>query len=766
MLIDAAYPEETRVAVVEDNKLEEFDLESASKIPLKGNVFLAKVARVEPSLQAAFVDFGHERHGFLSLHEIHHDYYQLPVEDREEFEQWVANATHAAPSGEEEAEAPTEGAQKNGISRLREQFLRRYKIQEVIKRRQVLLVQVVREERGNKGAALTTYLSLAGRYVVLMPNSDRSGGVSRKITNDQDRKRLKDVIGSLQVPSGMGVVARTAGVERSKTDIKRDYEYLLKTWEQIRSVTLQSTAPVLVHEEANIVKRAIRDMYTRDITEILVEGEEGYKTAKDFIKSLIPSHARRVQLFKEKDKRLFQAYNLEEQIDSIYETRVNLGSGGYLFINATEALVAIDVNSGRSTRERNIEETALRTNLEAATEIARQLRVRDLAGLIVIDFIDMSDHRNNAAVERRMKEATKGDRARIQIGKISPFGMMELSRQRLGRSIFEASTFPCPCCEGAGIVRSTESTAICVLRAIEEKISKREKARIKILVAPTVASYLLNHKRNTLCTLESSGSVQIAIESSAVLTPGKFELKVEQIVSDEEKEVVGGSSSSPKPTEGESKAESSHAPDEENLPAKKRGSRRRRRRSSAPQSAPGEEITSLPHQEEEIAEGSGLSPKLAEGEGGSAPDEEGLSTKKRGSRRRRRKSSTPQNAPGEEVVSFPRQEESFSEETPLRIIKPRILRPGRARVKPAPEEKVTTLSPPASEAPAESTSDQKAQPAKGRRSPKKEKTPSTPASRTKKKVVAASGEEPPSEMQEAAASGKARRGGWWRRFAQ
>ncbi|MDR0662217.1 MAG: ribonuclease E/G, partial [Holosporales bacterium] len=498
MLIDAAHPEETRVAVAEDDRLEEFDFESSTKAALKGNIFLGKVSRVEPSLQAAFVDFGQERHGFLSLHEIHPDYYQLPVDDREEFEQWVANAKPPAPHEGEEEETEELPSEEARIARLRTQFLHRYRIQEIIRRRQILLVQVVREERGNKGAALTTHLSLAGRYIVLMPNSERSSGISRKITNAQDRQRLREALGSLHVPSGMGVVARTAGVERSKTDIKKDYDYLVKVWEQIRAETLRSTAPSLVHEEANIIKRAIRDMYTRDMTEILVEGEEGYKTAKNFIKSLIPSHARRVQLFKREEHSLFQKYKLEEQIANIYETRVDLKSGGYLLINATEALIAIDVNSGRATRERNIEETAFRTNLEAAGEIARQLRIRDLAGLIVIDFIDMADPRNNAAVERRMKEVTKGDRARLQIGKISPFGLLELSRQRLGRSVSEASSFLCPCCGGTGIVRSTESTAIRVLRLLEKEISQEKKTKVTVSVAPPVAHYLLNHKRNAL----------------------------------------------------------------------------------------------------------------------------------------------------------------------------------------------------------------------------------------------------------------------------
>jgi ribonuclease E len=554
MLIDAVHPEETRVAVVEDNRLEEFDFESSTKVQLKGNIFLAKVVRVEPSLQAAFVDYGGERHGFLSLHEIHPDYYQLPTEDREEFEQWVANAQSedASPTEDSEEDPEHESSdiseedetQKAKTTKLRLQFLRRYKIQEVIKRRQILLVQVVKEERGNKGAALTTYLSLAGRYIVLMPNSGRGKGISRKITNLEDRKRLKGVLESLDLPQGMGVVARTAGIERSKTDIQKDYEYLLKIWDQIRSTTLQSIAPCLVHEEASLIKRTLRDMYTRDMVEILVEGEKGYKTARSFIKSFMPSHARRVQLFKDTDRSLFQKHGLEAQIANIYETRVNLSSGGYLVVNVTEALIAIDVNSGRATRERNVEETAVRTNLEAATEIARQLRIRDLAGLIVVDFIDMAEQRNNTAVERRMKDAIKGDRARIQIGKISSFGLMELSRQRLGRSVYELSTFPCPCCSGIGVVRSTESIAIHVLRAIETEIADKELANARISVAPLVANYLLNYKRGTLWALESKGNRRIIVEADASLSPAKFEIKIETITehaSDDEEvlEVMG-----------------------------------------------------------------------------------------------------------------------------------------------------------------------------------------------------------------------------------
>ena len=377
----------------------------------------------------------------------------------------------------------------------RSRTIRHYKIQEVIKRRQIMLVQVSKEERGTKGAALTTYLSLAGRYCVLMPNTARGGGVSRKITSMTDRRRLKDILEQLDIPEGMGVIVRTAGAERSKAEIKRDYEYLLRLWNEIRDLTLRSTAPALIYEEGNLIKRSIRDLYTRDIDEVLVEGEEGYRTAKAFMKMLMPSHARRVQPYRDTQIGLLHRFQVESQIDAIHSPVVQLRSGGYVVINQTEALVAIDVNSGRSTRERNIEETAVRTNLEAAEEIARQLRLRDLAGLIVIDFIDMEEHRNQGAVERRLKEALKSDRARIQVGRISPFGLLEMSRQRLRPSLVETSTQPCPHCGGTGFIRSTESTALYVLRSIEEEGMRRRSVEICVYVPTAVALYILNQKR-------------------------------------------------------------------------------------------------------------------------------------------------------------------------------------------------------------------------------------------------------------------------------
>jgi ribonuclease E len=669
MLIDATHPEETRVAVVSGNRLEDLDYETSTKKQLKGNIYLAKVVRVEPSLQACFVDYGGNRHGFLAFSEIHPDYYRIPVSDREallaeqaaaaraeeEAEEreadavdvpagddtpaagepevvsapvevtevggfepaaldetsetreraaaepaqepaapapepapsWTptewAIATAAPPAeatGEEpgpgaaalrlpvaqtegkpgtdnaaagagvpaEADAATDGEAEaaaerpadapgtggridtvggdagDELPRRRPRPLRNYKIQEVIKRRQIMLVQVVKEERGNKGAALTTYLSLAGRYCVLMPNTTRGGGVSRKITSAQDRRRLKTLLDDLELPEGMAVIVRTAGSERSKAEVKRDCDYLLRLWDEIREMTLKSTAPCLIYEEASLIKRAIRDLYARDIDEVLVEGEEGYRAAKDFMKMLMPSHAKKVQLYRDEIP-LFHRFQIESQIDAMHSPVVQLRSGGYIVINPTEALVAIDVNSGRATRERFIEETALRTNLEAAEEVARQLRLRDLGGLIVIDFIDMEDHRNNQAVERRLKDALRFDRARIQVGRISPFGLLELSRQRLRPSITETSTMPCPHCNGTGHIRSTESAALHVLRAIEEEGIRRRSREIVVHVATAVALYVLNQKRARLTEIEQRYGLSVMIAADPALVPPDYRLE-------------------------------------------------------------------------------------------------------------------------------------------------------------------------------------------------------------------------------------------------
>ncbi len=690
MIIDASHPEETRVVVLKGNRVEEFDFESASKRPLRGNIYLAKVTRVEPSLQAAFVDYGGNRHGFLAFSEIHPDYYQIPVADRQalleeeavtqheddfepnsdrrsrrrqrhrqpEAEARVAedetvselapaetiDLAHPAIEAEAEAafshpdadsaraepaslhpdsepldapmtapgeapepvsEAPSsayssepadaetsereedadseEGAKSRGrrqapgdyqdagdhdedhhdddhhevttldggseervafksrerhddegepveqiggdaleeVPRRPHRMRRQYKIQEVIKRRQVLLVQVVKEERGNKGAALTTYLSLAGRYSVLMPNTARGGGISRKITNAQDRSRLKAIAEELDVPEGMGVILRTAGASRTKAEVKRDFEYLLRMWETVRETTLTSSAPTLVYEEGSLIKRAIRDLYSKEVDEIVVAGETGYREARQFMRLLMPSHVNTVQIYRDTAP-VFAKAGVEAQLDAMFSNQVTLKSGGYIVINQTEALVAIDVNSGRSTREHNIEDTALRTNLEAADEIARQLRLRDLAGLIVVDFIDMEEARNNRAVERRIKDALKNDRARIQVGRISHFGLLEMSRQRIRTGVLEGSTVICPHCQGAGVVRSTASIALHVLRVLEDALIKSSTHDVAVRTRTLVALYILNQKRGHLRDLERRFGVVVTVEADDTLTGANY----------------------------------------------------------------------------------------------------------------------------------------------------------------------------------------------------------------------------------------------------
>ncbi|QKV18015.1 Rne/Rng family ribonuclease [Oricola thermophila] len=639
MLIDASHREETRVVVVKGNRLEEFDFESEHKKQIRGNIYLAKVTRVEPSLQAAFVDYGGNRHGFLAFSEIHPDYYQIPLADRQALldeeerlaEQeddeadngesrrprkrrgnrkgrgrrngaqagvpeaepvameailadWEArqaetdddgngdsSATMAAraeagddnvisepmPDDEDETSADGDDDEENGNrgrrgrrrgkaargrsrdneadaddddedddedeidtvgsddaieeARPRQRVTRRqYKIQEVIKRRQIILVQVVKEERGNKGAALTTYLSLAGRYSVLMPNTARGGGISRKITNAADRKRLKEIVKDLEVPKGMGVILRTAGANRTKAEIKRDYEYLMRLWDNVRELTLASTAPTLVYEEGSLIKRSIRDLYNKDISEILVAGEDAYREAKDFMRMLMPSHARMVQPWRDPQP-IFAKTGIEPQLDALIQPNVRLKSGGYLTINQTEALVAIDVNSGKSTREHSIEDTALQTNLEAAEEVARQLRLRDLAGLIVIDFIDMEENRNNRAVEKKLKDCLKNDRARIQVGRISHFGLMEMSRQRMRASVLESTMQPCPHCGGTGHVRSQQSVALHVIRSLEDYLMRNGKHHVQVRTDSDTALYILNHKRDTLTEMEGRFGLRIAI---------------------------------------------------------------------------------------------------------------------------------------------------------------------------------------------------------------------------------------------------------------
>jgi ribonuclease E len=576
MLIDASHPEETRVVVVDGTRVVELDYESENKRQLRGNVYLARVTRVEPSLQAAFVEFGGNRHGFLAFSEIHPDYYQIPHEDRQALiEAEVAESLQdnealeselddgedvakqdsengdelgdeeiAAIENEEASPEDTDDDAENSEepvadasekedeeelekmlgARRKRMSKRRYKIQEVIKRGQILLVQAVKEERGNKGAALTTYLSLAGRYCVLMPNTPRGGGISRKIANGSDRKRLKTIMSDLEVPKGMGVIVRTAGAKRNKAEIKRDFDYLSRLWDTIRNTTLESIAPALIHEEGDLVKRSIRDLYGKDIESVLVQGDDAYRLAKDFIKMLMPSHAKNVQPYKD-DIPLFLRYQVEQQIEACLEPVAQLKSGGYLVIHPTEALVSVDVNSGRSTKERNVERTALKTNLEAAEEVARQMRLRDLAGLVVIDFIDMDENRNNRAVEKRMRDALSRDRARVQMGKISQFGLMEISRQRRRRSLLEGSSASCEHCGGVGRKRSIESSALRAIRAAEEEGIRNRSSRIRLKVSTDVAFYLMNEKRDLLNHVDAQSEMFTEIVADKEFIRPHFEIE-------------------------------------------------------------------------------------------------------------------------------------------------------------------------------------------------------------------------------------------------
>ncbi len=749
MLIDATHAEETRVVVVDGNKVEEFDFESENKRQLAGNIYLAKVTRVEPSLQAAFVDYGGNRHGFLAFSEIHPDYYQIPVADREalmEEERAYAEAMKArdeaeetkpkkrrsrsrskaadvktddpvetlevsseptgmetidlddgeetevpegtspmeivaetpveepedaaepvaeeapneeaksedvdqqaeAPEGtaevakdapveatdtdqeepsdeveaksdEEEAEASGDEPEADGetesksadaaskddtiesvadeddsedIRPPRKPRPRRYKIQEVIKVRQVLLVQVVKEERGNKGAALTTYLSLAGRYCVLMPNTARGGGISRKITNAADRKKLKDIAAEIDVPTGAGLIVRTAGAKRTKSEIKRDYEYLQRLWEQIRELTLQSIAPAKIYEEGDLIKRSIRDLYNRDIDEVLVEGEGGYRIAKDFMKMIMPSHAKNVKRY-EDALPLFARYQVESYLAGMFNPTVQLKSGGYIVIGVTEALVAIDVNSGRATKEGSIEETALKTNLEAAEEVARQLRLRDLAGLIVIDFIDMDERKNNSAVEKRLKDKLKTDRARIQVGRISGFGLLEMSRQRLRPGMLEATTQPCPSCHGTGLIRSDDNMALSILRQIEEEGTRRRSREVLVRCPVSIANFLMNQKREHIAQIEARYGLSVRIEGDVHLVSPDFSMEkfktASRVVPEATAPVVSVDASLmdmvDATDEDENEEETAVQTEEETRPKRKRR-RRRRKKSSGNGDAP------------------------------------------------------------------------------------------------------------------------------------------------------------------------------------
>ncbi|MCE6969140.1 Rne/Rng family ribonuclease [Cereibacter sphaeroides] len=681
MLIDATHPEETRVVVVDGNKVEEFDFETVNKRQLAGNIYLAKVTRVEPSLQAAFVDYGGNRHGFLAFAEIHPDYYQIPVADRkalleeeraynraeEDEEQGRSRrrprpaaaemaGADAAQSGEmtgmdlvdlgeetgadalyevdasdsaqpdiDEAEKPYKAVDHAAdtddeiesvadedvaeeIPPPRKPRSRRYKIQEVIKVRQIMLVQVVKEERGNKGAALTTYLSLAGRYCVLMPNTARGGGISRKITQAADRKKLKEIASELEVPEGAGLIIRTAGAKRTKQEIRRDYEYLLRLWEQIRELTLKSIAPAPIYEEGDLIKRTIRDLFNREIEEVLVEGETGYRTAKDFMRMIMPAHARQVVRYDE-PMPLFARYQVESYLSGMFNPVVQLKSGGYIVIGVTEALVAIDVNSGRATKEGSIEDTALKTNLEAAEEVARQLRLRDLAGLIVIDFIDMEERKNNAAVEKRLKDKLKTDRARIQVGRISGFGLLEMSRQRLRPGMLESTTQPCAHCHGTGLIRSDDSLALQVLRQLEEEGTRKRSKEVLLRAPIAVVNFLMNQKREHIAMIEARYGMAVRVEADPTLSSPDYvieKFKTATRVVPETVKVISGSAElmgapvdEPEDDwveeeevevaeEAEATAETAEAPPSEGQPKKKRRRRRRRRNGAAPAAGQGE----------------------------------------------------------------------------------------------------------------------------------------------------------------------------------
>jgi ribonuclease E len=809
MLIDAANAEEVRVCVLANGKVEDFDFESATRKPLRGNIYLARVTRVEPSLQAAFVEFGGNRHGFLAFNEIHPDYYQIPISDRRLIQEAEAEETAIAAAlaytsqgddddhldeidaefderrGHDEGRDHLESRRRNGeravaersddqpqietdaqeavagddapeeseavavedapeasdaadeddasvdevavdseiieagvidapaiaddeidaeeardeeegetdpedndddenapvrarppidealakltrgqliekykdARRKRARLLRNYKIQEVIKRRQILLVQAVKEERGNKGAALTTYLSLAGRYCVLMPNTSRGGGISRKIPVAADRKRLRRIVDSLDVPGGMGLIIRTAGAKRTKAEVKRDYEYLIRLWENIRNLTLKSIAPCLIYEEASLIKRAIRDLYDKDIGAVLVEGDGGYREAKDFMKMLMPSHSKNVQPYKDKTP-LFLKHGVESQLDAMYRPTVRLKSGGYIVINQTEALIAIDVNSGKSTRERNIEQTALRTNLEAADEAARQCRMRDLAGLIVIDFIDMEEGRNNRAVEKRLKDALRHDRARIQMGRISGFGLLEMSRQRRRAGIVDGTTHMCPTCGGAGNVRSHEMAALRILRSAENEAISSNAGNIQIKAALDVTLYILNQKRDWLRRIETDYGVKVELLADPAKAGDNFEIeKTGARVEVEEKPVVVRADTTEtieaeiedEPEEpvddevGERGEESRHASDEE------RGGRRRRRRRRHRDGAPARSDEAAPRSDDASANESDEQPVVQfEGEQPQQEDEDRPRKRRRRGRRGGRRGRRPDEAGGGE----------------------------------------------------------------------------------------------------------------------
>ena len=874
MLIDARHREETRVAVTKGNRIEEFDFESAEHKQLKGNIYLAKVTRVEPSLQAAFVEYGGNRHGFLAFSEIHPDYYQIPKEDRDALlREEAEHAAEAAMRAEEDLDelegdvAEVEGHEDengdapapvtvgedgdedagegdgesqgddgddaedakddrrgrgrgrgrgrkgrgrgrrdddNGESRM--SLRRRYKIQDVIRRRQVMLVQVVKEERGNKGAALTTYLSLAGRYCVLMPNTMHGGGISRKISNGADRRKLKAIIDEMNLPPSMGCIVRTAGMSRTKTEIKRDFDYLARLWDEIRENTLGSSAPALIHSDSDLVKRAIRDIYHRDIEEVLVEGEEGYKAAKQFMKLLMPSHARRVKQYADPVS-LYQRYGVEDQLAGMLNPVVQLKSGGYLVINPTEALVSIDINSGRSTREHNIEQTALSTNLEAAHEIARQLRLRDMAGLVVIDFIDMDHGSNVRKVERAMKEALKNDRARIQIGRISGFGLMEMSRQRLRTGVLEASTRPCPHCEGTGLVRTASSAGLSALRLIEEESARGKGSKIILRASQEATFYLLNEKRRELREIEELYGVSVEILPDGETEGARMAIEVGgppptqrrsfapiELIEDEDDDIVDEEDEEEEEAaERPARSESEDSDGDGEGGGRKRRRRRRRGRrgrrdeegSEAGEAADAEDSD----QGDDTAEAE-EAPAIVEAEAEAPADEK--PKRRRGGRRKKSEEAEAEaatEAPAETVAEAETAEapeaEPAAEEKPKRKRAPRKTKaaaeaaeaeatdtPADAandaepEAKPAPKKRASRKKAAAAEAPAveavEADAEPEAKPAKAPARSRRRKA--EPAAAEATPVDAAPAETEPAEGDTDDATGEPRRGWWQRTF--
>jgi ribonuclease E len=813
MLIDARHPEETRVAVVKGNRIEEFDFESAEHKQLKGNIYLAKVTRVEPSLQAAFIDYGGNRHGFLAFSEIHPDYYQIPKADREallreeaehaaeeerlraaeydgddesdavepesEEGDFADNGNGDSEEGEHPAEtgtgsnrSPVDESAADELRRKRQNLRRRYKIQDVIQRRQVLLVQVVKEERGNKGAALTTYLSLAGRYCVLMPNTSHGGGISRKISNGADRKRLKSIMSDLNLPKTMGLIVRTAGLQRTKTEIKRDFDYLARLWDEIRERTLGSTAPALIYRDSDLIKRAIRDLYHREIDEVIVEGEEGYKQARGFMKLLMPSHVRRVKLHSETTP-LFQRYGVEDQLSAMYQPIVQLKSGGYLVINPTEALVSIDINSGRSTREHNIEQTAYNTNLEAAQEIARQLRLRDMAGLIVIDFIDMEQSSHVRKVEKAMKEALKNDRARIQVGRISSFGLMEMSRQRLRTGVLEASTKPCPHCEGTGLMRTAASAGLSALRIIEDEATRGRGERISLRAGKEAAVFVLNKKRGELADIEQRYGVSIevvidesfegarmTVDSSGPRPTAAPRIEAAPVEEEDEDEALDAAVEEDEEEESEAPRDERGERDESDGERQGRRRRRRRRGGRGRSRREGAEAERESQQQE-------LQPDEGE-EGTPVPSDSATEEPEAGKRRRRRRGRKPAEA-GEQSAeaavepdSSPMVERPVEEEPPIAETLPsEEPKPKRRRSKKADAEGEPAVPEPApAEAPPAETADQAAPTTKPAR---KRRTKANPESGTAEPATAEPVSIPAANNDTADEGGSEPRRGWWQR---